>query len=463
MKATIFVVDDEPKIGQLFCTVLRRDGYRAESFLSPVAMFEAIERGQMPDLVLADLLMPDMSGLELIERLRQINDSVPVIIMTAHSSVQTAVEAMRLGAFHYLSKPINLEEMRALVQKALEVYAFRRELVEVRREHEVRYGLDALIGSSPPIQQVRATLERLRYVSNSTVLLRGETGTGKNLVARIIHHIGPRNKGRFLEINCAAVPDNLLEAELFGYEKGAFTDARQAKPGLLEQADGGTVFLDEIDSLSPALQAKLLSFLETRTFRRLGGLEDISVDTRVIAATNTDLEQKVAEKTFRKDLYYRLNVISITLPPLRAMGRDVLAIAQAFIAHYNRELGKQIRGLTEAAEDRLLAHSWPGNVRELRNVIERAMIFAQSAYLGPEDLVLGEEPAGVGALQDEHIFCFPSGGTLEELEKAYIKHILRTVRGSYAEVAEILGISKKTLWEKRKRYGLDEAGNLVRV
>lgn len=393
MKATIFVVDDEPKIGELFTAVLRRDGYRAESFLSPLHMFEVIERGQMPDLILADLLMPDMNGLELIQRMRQLNESVPVIIMTAHSSVQTAVEAMRLGAFHYLPKPVNLEEMRALVGRALEVYAFRKELVEVRREQEVRYGFEALIGSSPPIRQVRAVLEQLRHVPNSTVLLRGETGTGKNLVARIIHYTSPRRQGRFLEINCAAVPDNLLEAELFGYEKGAFTDARQAKPGLLEQADGGTVFLDEIDSMSPALQAKLLAFLETRTFRRLGGLEEIEVDTRVIAATNADLEQRVSEKAFRKDLYYRLNVISISLPPLRSMGRDVLSIAQAFIAHYNRELGKQVRGMTEAAEDRLLAHSWPGNVRELRNVIERAMIFAQGAYLDAEDLMISSPEA----------------------------------------------------------------------
>jgi DNA-binding NtrC family response regulator len=456
VKKRIYIVDDEPKIGELFSTVLRRDGFEVQAFVKPLALLEAVDDGQIPDVVLADLMMPDMNGIEMIEALKERQLNVPVIIMTAHSSVQTAVEAMRLGAFHYLQKPVNLEEMRALLDKALDLYDAKKELEEIKTTRRESYPISGITGSSDAIEKVRETIRTLRDVPNTIVLITGETGTGKNLVAKTIHYNSAYNAGRFMEINCAALPDNLLEAELFGYEKGAFTDARDAKPGLLEVADGGTVFLDEIDAMSPALQAKLLSFLESRTFRRLGGVNDMRVTTRILCATNANLEERVADKEFRKDLYFRINVVNVYMPPLRSMEEDVLSIAQDVVREFNKELNRNIQGLTPEAEEKLLAHPWPGNVRELRNVLERAMIFTQDPLVDAGDLILTSPDEMAVPESTNGKFLFPTGGSLEELERDYIRHILETHDTSYAEIADLLGISKKTLWEKRKRYNLDE-------
>ena len=402
-------------------------------------------------------MMPDISGMELIEALRERGLTLPVIVMTAHSSVQTAVEAMRLGAFHYLQKPVNLEEMRALLSKALDLYSDKKELQEIKQTRKKKHDVGKIIGTSDEVQTVRDTIQTLADIPNTTVLVRGETGTGKNLVAQTLHYASKWAAGRFMEINCAALPDNLLESELFGYEKGAFTDARAAKPGLLEVADGGTLFLDEIDSMSLPLQSKLLSFLESRQFRRLGGTDEIKVTTRIVCATNANLQEKVAEKEFRKDLLFRINVVALELPPLRRMGRDALAIAEKVATGFAEEFAKPFDGFTEAAEEKLVAHSWPGNVRELRNVLERAMIFAKTPTLDAADLVLLQTDAFDGAASDADTFRFRSGAALEELEYEYIKHTLANNRNSsYADVAKLLGISKKTLWEKRKRYNLDE-------
>ncbi len=461
MEKKIYIVDDEPKIGSLFVTVLKRDGYKAESFVNPALMLERLDQEGHPDVILADLMMPDFNGIELIEELKRRKLVIPVIIMTAHSSVKTAVEAMRLGAYHYLQKPVNLEEMRTLINKALNLYEKRpaepAEAKPVRQSHD--FPIEGILGDSEEIQEVRSIVETLRNAPNTTVLIRGETGTGKNLVARTIHHNSAYNAGRFMEINCAALPDNLLEAELFGYEKGAFTDARVSKPGLLELTDGGTLFLDEIDSMSVALQAKLLSFLESRTFRRLGGVDELRVTTRILCATNANLEERVAEKEFRKDLFYRINVINILLPPLRRMGPDVMRIAHRLLDEFDRDLHRGIEGFAEDAEEALLAHTWPGNVRELRNVLERAIIFSTEPRIRAADLVLTEDglmnPGGIST----DGFSFPSRKSLEELEHAYIRHVMEETKTSYSEIARILGISKKTLWEKRKRYNLDEQVN----
>ncbi len=456
MKKRIFVVDDEPKIGELFVTVLRRDGFDAHAFVNPLPMLERIDRDDVPHVVLADLMMPDMNGIELIEALKDRKLNLPVIIMTAHSSVQSAVEAMRLGAFHYLQKPINLEEMRTLLNKAFDVYNVKQELEEIKSTQRASFPISGVLGESDAIDRVRETILTLRDVPNTTVLISGETGTGKNLIAKTIHFNSAYNAGRFMEINCAALPDNLLEAELFGYEKGAFTDARASKVGLLEVADSGTVFLDEIDSMSLALQSKLLSFLESRVFRRLGGIDDIRVTTRILCATNANLEELVAKKQFRKDLFFRINVVNLHLPPLRHMGEDILVIAQDLLKHFNRDMHRNIQGFSPEAEKKLLEHPWPGNVRELRNVLERAMIFAKHTTIGASDLIL--TTASTFELPEDvnWMFVFPSDATLEELERAYILHTLRNTEASYSDVADKLGISKKTLWEKRKRYNLDE-------
>ena len=452
----IYVVDDDPKIGELFAKVLDRDGYATKGFTSAEPLLQAIDDGAVPDLVLTDLMMPDVSGMELIESLRERGLTIPVIVMTAHSSVQTAVEAMRLGAFHYLQKPVNLEEMRALLSKALDLYSDKKELQEIKTTRKKQHSTSKIIGDSAPVQAVRDTIETLKNIPNTTVLVRGETGTGKNLVAQTLHYASKWSGGRFMEINCAALPDNLLESELFGYEKGAFTDARAAKPGLLEVADGGTLFLDEIDSMSLGLQSKLLSFLESREFRRLGGTEQIKVTTRIVCATNANLEEKVAEKEFRKDLLYRINVVTVELPPLRRMGEDAVAIAEKVAEGFADEFSKTFEGFTSEATAKMTAHDWPGNVRELRNVLERAMIFAKSPTLDAGDLVLLKSDLFDGAASDADTFRFRAGASLEDLEYEYIKHTLAHNRSSsYADVAKLLGISKKTLWEKRKRYNLD--------
>jgi DNA-binding NtrC family response regulator len=458
MDKCIYVVDDEPKIGNLFSNVLERDGYQVESYLNPLSMLEALDDGATtPDVVVADMMMPEMDGVELMETLQERGLDVPVIIMTAHSSVQTAVEAMQQGAFHYLQKPVNLEEMRALLEKAIDLYGAQQELEQIKTQQQQKYPIEGILGESDPIVRVRDTIETLCTASNTTVLFSGETGTGKNLAAKTLHYNSSRAKHQFTDINCAALPDNLLEAELFGYEEGAFTDARDSKEGLIEVADGGTLFLDEIDSMSMALQAKLLSFLESRQFRRLGGVEDLTADVRILCATNSDLEQSVQEDTFRKDLFYRINVVNVKMPPLRHMGDDVMLIARHMIENFNREFGSNVEGFTEAAEDKLRDHMWPGNVRELRNVLERAMIFADGNQIQVGDLTL----APPGRLDDMHAsgeaFQFPLGRTLEEVEKAYIRRTLEArPDDSYADIADGLGISKKTLWDKRKRYQLDE-------
>ena len=460
MKQQIFIVDDDPKIGNMFTNVLARDGFEVDAFLNPTQMLERVET-QAPDLILADMMMPDLSGVELLTALNEQEVSVPVIIMTGSASISSAVEAMQRGAFHYLQKPVNLEEMRSLIEKALDLYDTQEELEEIREERRAAYPVEGILGTSQPVEQVRETVRTLKSAPKTTVLLSGETGTGKNLVAKTIHFNSLHAKGRFMEINCAALPDNLLEAELFGYEKGAFTDARDSKPGLLEAADGGTVFLDEIDSMSMALQAKLLSFLESRVYRRLGGVDDLRVSTRVLCATNADIEARVAEGDFRKDLYFRINVVNLHLPPLRRMGADVLPIADAIIEEFNRQMGREAKGLTEAAQEKLLGYTWPGNVRELRNALERAMIFSSGPLIDAADLTVGSSGGLAGGdgqavmLTGEGSFRFPSGASLEEVERAYILHTLKDNDESYAQIARELGISKKTLWEKRRRYNLD--------
>ncbi len=317
MSKRIFVVDDEPKIGNLFSNVLERDGYDVDAFVNPNSLLEALDEDSgEPDVVVTDMIMPQMDGVELMEHLDERDLDVPIIIMTAHSSVQTAVEAMRQGAFHYLEKPVNLEEMRALLEKAIELYGAQQELKQIKTEKQKQYPIEGILGESDPVVEVRETLETLCNASNTTVLFTGETGTGKNLAAQTLHYNSPRAEEAFTDIDCASLPDNLLEAELFGYEEGAFTDARDSKEGLIEVADGGTLFLDEIDSMSLALQAKLLSFLESREFRRLGGVEDKSADVRILCATNSDLEKSVQEDEFRKDLFFRINVVNVKMPPM---------------------------------------------------------------------------------------------------------------------------------------------------
>lgn len=446
----IYFLDDDENIIKLVKYGFRNEQFNVKYFNRPTTLVEAI-KAEYPDAVISDVMMPDMDGIELIDKMRGLSRSMPVILVTARAAVDTAVRAMKAGAFEYLTKPINFDELKLAIGRAVEVGRLRSEVDEIKSGFKSRYSFDNLIGESDPINAMRDLIKRLSNVSEAVILLRGESGVGKNLVARVIHYTSPISDKRYLEINCASLPSNLLEAELFGYEKGAFTDAKNSKKGLLEVASGGTVLLDEITSMDLALQAKFLSFIENRRIRRVGGLEEIPVDLRVISATNSDLEADVASGKFRSDLFYRINVVSITVPPLRERGRDVILIARKFIDDFNTKFKKHVKGFTNSAERKLLSHNWSGNVRELRNVVERAMIFAENEYIDGDEISLSNI-AQVPALDDG--LHLAKGLSLDQVEGEYLKKVLEWNNFNLEETAKQLGVTRKTLWEKRKKYGL---------
>ena len=381
--ANVLVVDDEDLVRWSLKERLARDGHAVTEAATVAGALEKL--GTDVDLVLLDFKLPDGDGLTLLRRIKELSPDTLVILMTAYSSVQNAVEAMRLGAYHYVNKPFNLDEVALIAEKALETSRLRREVRSLRTTQGREYSFDAIIGASPAIVQAKALMARVAASPASTVLLTGETGTGKDLAAKAIHYNSERAARPFVNITASALPEQLLESELFGHERGAFTDARQQKRGLLEIADGGTVFLDEIGEMAPGLQAKLLRFLEDKTFKRVGGLTDIRVDVRVIAATNRNLESEVLAGKFREDLFYRLQVMPIMLPPLRDRDGDIPLLVNYYIDRYNREFRKRVRGARPEAMLQLERYRWPGNIRELRNAIERAMLLMDRDWLEPGD------------------------------------------------------------------------------
>jgi two-component system response regulator AtoC len=404
------------------------------------------------DLVLLDHRLPDGEGLALLGELRQADPDLPVVLMTAFSSVRDAVAAMKEGAFHYLAKPFDLDDVVPVVHQALETTRLRRELRHLRARHGVR-SIEAIVGESPAMRAVKETLRKVAGSPASTVLLTGESGTGKDLAARAIHETSDRAARPFMVVTCSAVPESLLESEFFGHERGAFTDARQQRKGLFELADGGTVYLDEIGEMTPALQAKLLRFLEEKAFKRVGGSRDVTVDVRVVAATNRDLDAEVRQGRFREDLYYRLNVLPVRLPPLREREGDVPLLARHFLAGFNREFRKHLREIETDAFRRLEAHRWPGNVRELRNVLERAVLLSEGATLGAADLpALGAPPGAPGPLS------LPPGGLdLADLERRFVIEALERAGGSPTRAAGLLGMSRDQIRYRVEKYGLKVA------
>jgi len=436
----VLVVDNDPEHVDLLCALFKREGYDVQGVTSGRAALEALEAGE-PVVVLTDLRMDGMDGLALLRELRQRAPAARVILMTAFGSLETAIEAMREGAFDYLTKPFKLDEATLAVQRAVEDRAVRDENRRLRSEVERRFGWDSLLGRS---RAMRAALEVLRSVAggDATVLLLGESGTGKELAARAIHYAGPRSRGPFVPVNCAAIPEALLEAELFGHEKGAFTGADRRRPGLLEEADAGTLFLDEVADMPQALQAKVLRVLQDKAVRAVGGREVRQLDFRVIAATNADLAVRVREGKFREDLYYRLAVIPVRLPSLRERPEDVPLLAQHFLARAAAEAGKAITGFDEAAMEWLTGHPWPGNVRELENTIARAVALVRGPTLGLREVrpLAGLEPDVSRARP-----------TLAELQADYVERVLQETRGDRRLAARILGVSLRTLqrWVKR--------------
>ncbi|MFQ5701946.1 MAG: sigma-54-dependent transcriptional regulator [Acidobacteriota bacterium] len=448
----VLIVEDEKLLRWSLRERLNREGFE---------VFEAangrdgLEISEDPgvDILLLDYRLPDMTGQDVLLRVCSRHPEVPVIMMTAYGTVQTAVEAIKAGAFEYLSKPFNQDELVIRINKALESSRLHRELRDWRARQKQRYAPSNILGTSPAIQNICRLVAKIGSSASATVLITGESGTGKDLVAKAIHYASDRATRPFMNITCSALPETLLESELMGHEIGAFTDARQTKQGLFELADGGTLFLDEIGDMGLALQSKLLRFLQDKSFRRIGGTKDIKVDVRVIAATNHDLESCVADGRFREDLYYRLNVIPVNLPPLRSRPEDIPVLAEHFIGGFNKEFKKATTGLTPEAMKRLMAYHWPGNVRELRHAIERAMILENKRYLDVTDLPAGiVSHAGAPLPGGSPIHLADGGYPLESMVREMVRQALDKTGGNQSAAARLLHISRDALRYKMKKY-----------
>jgi DNA-binding NtrC family response regulator len=450
---TILIIEDEAKMRRLLELNLGDDGFKTLSAGDAETGLKLLA-SEPVHLVLTDLKLPGMSGLEFLQIAKQQNTALPIVVMTAFGSVETAVEAMKAGAADYVLKPFSLTEMRMVVHKELDNSRLREENRSLREALGQKYSHPNIVAISPKMQEVLATVERIAP-TNSTVLLGGESGVGKDLIARAIHEKSRRASGPFVKINSTAIPENLLESELFGYEKGAFTGANTSKPGKFELADKGTLFLDEIGDVPPAIQVKLLRVLQEREFERLGGTRTIKVDVRLLAATNRDLRAALEDGTFREDLYYRLNVVPIDIPPLREHKEDIPGLANLFLARFAKDSGRSetITGISPAAMQLLSGHYWPGNVRELQNVIERACALATSSQLDVGDIQLDSPRNRSGAASDRFL---PDGMTLDQWEDEMIREALKRAGGNKSQAARLLGLSRNALRYRLSKIGIDD-------
>ena len=465
-KANILVVEDQESIRHFVVKALEDEGHVVHGVGSVREARVAFER-EMPDLAFLDLKLPDGSGLELLREVKRVQPEIAIVLMTAFGELETAVEAMSAGAYWFMKKPFEQEELLALAARALES---QKMWLELRRLRNIAFSdEDFLHSSSPAMQETYAIAEQVARGDTTSVLIEGESGTGKEYFANLIHRMSARHAQPFVEINCAAIPSELLESELFGHEKGAFTDARAQKLGMMEMANGGTLFLDEIGELAPMLQVKLLRVLERRTFRRVGGTKDIAVNLRIISATNQDLEKMVREGGFREDLYYRLKVVPLLVPPLRDRKEDILPLARLFLERFSKQFKKPFRGIADSAERLLHDYPWPGNIRELKNLMERTCLLEKAEVLEANHLKLGPRPrtpedATIGQRVDEALTgMLPAGGIpfealIEELERALILRASYATKWNQSRTAEVLNLKRDKLRYRMKLYDLHAEG-----
>ena len=448
-RGRVLVVDDDVDVCALLEVRLAGRGFEVARTTSAVAALDTLATAEV-DVVLTDIKMARMSGLELCERIVASRPDLPVVVMTAFGTLEAAIAAIRVGAYDFVTKPVEIDALVIALERAVEHRALRCEVERLRRVVDDAQGFGELVGASAPMKRVYDLLERV-VSTDATVLVTGESGTGKELVARALHRRSRRSVGPFVALNCAALPEGLLESELFGHARGAFTDARSVRAGLFQQAHGGTLFLDEIVDLPRPLQPRLLRVLQERSVRPVGADHEVAIDVRIVAATNRDLEAAVEEGRLREDLYFRLNVIRVELPPLRVRGRDILLLAQRFVGHYARQMTKPVGGLSPAVAERLLAYAWPGNVRELQNCMERAVALAAGERVGVDDL-----PAGIRTYRPAHVVVAGDDPeelvTLEEVERRYILRVIEAVGGHRTRAAQVLGLDRKTLYRKLDRY-----------
>ncbi len=449
----ILVVDDEHLIRWSLEQSLKKQGYDVITAASGEEALRLVQ-DEIPELMLLDIQLPGMDGLQVLEKVKEIDGEIIVVMVTALGVLETAVKAMRLGAYDYINKPFNLDELSIIVKKALETRQLRKEVAHLRSAQESKFGIDNIIGESRHMKQVLDMVRKVAKSDASTVLIQGESGTGKELIARAIHMESARKDKPFMAINCAAVPETLLESELMGHEKGAFTDAKSQKRGLFEMTDGGTLFLDEIGDMEVGMQAKLLRVLEERTVRRVGGNKEIPVDVRIVSATNQELLKKIEDKTFRNDLYYRLQVIPIYLPPLRERRDDIMTLVDFFIKHYNREFGKTVAGVSKMARKFLEEYDWPGNVRELRNIIERAIILENEDTLMlehlPRELISKTGDVSSGPM---NLRIPPEGIDIEDVERELIRQSLEIAEGNQSKAAKKLNLGIDAFRYRMKKFG----------
>jgi len=449
MRGKILIVDDEQMMCEMLEDDLKRNGFRPTCYISAEKALDALKTESF-DVLLTDLNLPNMNGIELCERVVDNRPDIPVIVITAFGSMETAIAAIRAGAYDFVTKPIDTEFLVLALDRAVKHHGLQEKVKLLDEALKKSHQFDELIGQSPSMRKLIDRLERVAD-TESSILITGETGTGKEIVAQALHRRSRRHKGPFVAVNCAALPDALLESELFGHKSGAFTDAKTERKGLFFQANGGTLFFDEIGDFPLALQPKLLRSLEERCVRPIGGTSEINFDVRIIAATNRDIDTAIEESRFREDLYYRINVIQIDIPPLRDRGTDILLLAQHFIEQFTIRSDKQITGISNAASEKLLNYTWPGNVRELRNTIERAFVLTAYEKISVDDL-----PEKIRDYNASHFFVGSDKPSelvsVQEIERRYILHVLKTVGDNKTLAAKVLGLDRKTLYRKLQHY-----------